>query len=275
MNKKIWGLQQINDRMGRLSEMMALEAAALGRDGWATANMADKLRKIAYKTNIIVERVLFGGEEMDEPGLLNIAFQLNFAALNAAVECTRLQEHGKRAAVCADMLREIAADISRLFYEQPNRPEEFVLQAEVPGQDYQFWPKNPITSQNETQHFISFSVAGICMWENVLNVIELFPATVKTDSVTLRKKEYPILDAAKLLGKSADNSAHIIIRTPWAKSDKTYAVAVDAIHGIATMPIGTAVSTPADMPLAQYVRECWENECGTQPFYFMDWLQMA
>ena len=30
----------------------------------------------------------------------------------------------------------------------------------------------------------------------------------------------------------------------------------------------------ADMPLAKYVRECWENENGN-PFYFMDWIKMA
>ena len=31
---------------------------------------------------------------------------------------------------------------------------------------------------------------------------------------------------------------------------------------------------PADMLLAKYVCECWENENGV-PFYFMDWTKMV
>lgn len=38
-------------------------------------------------------------------------------------------------------------------------------------------------------------------------------------------------------------------------------------------PIGKPVEPSADMPLAKYVRECWENENG-EPFYFMDWTKM-
>jgi len=53
-----------------------------------------------------------------------------------------------------------------------------------------------------------------------------------------------------------------------------YAISVDSCDDILYSPVGTPVPPPADMPLSEYVRECWENENG-EPFYFMDWVKTA
>ena len=70
------------------------------------------------------------------------------------------------------------------------------------------------------------------------------------------------------------NLKYIILRTPWAEESAEYAVAVDDFVTLFYSPIGSPVPAPTDMPLAEYVRECWENENG-DPFYFMDWVKMA
>ena len=85
--------------------------------------------------------------------------------------------------------------------------------------------------------------------------------------------EIPLVDGYKMLGKTKEVQTYVIMWTPWAKQNKIYAVAADVLC-LFFSPIGKLIDTPPDMPLAGYVRECWENEHG-QPFYFMDWTKMV
>lgn len=88
----------------------------------------------------------------------------------------------------------------------------------------------------------------------------------------LRGMEIPLIDGCKLLDRPKTESAFVILQTPWAEFNKTYAVTADVLC-IICCPIGKAVDAPANMPLAKYVRECWESE-NDEPFYFMDWIKM-
>ena len=87
-----------------------------------------------------------------------------------------------------------------------------------------------------------------------------------------RNRILPLADGYKLLDKPQEAKTYVIVDTPWdtpwAEQNNRYAVAA-LVSCIFLSPIGNPVNIPGDMPLAKYIRECWENENG-EPFYFMD-----
>ena len=267
MNRTLWKLQQIGERLWILAAITATQAAALGNDGRGFAVVAEETRKMTEKMQNLVEKALFEGEDINKDMLSDLALMLNLLALNAAIEAFHLSEKGKQAAVCAEEIRTLAYDIVRLFDEQLE--EKFRRTAQP-------WPRNPLTTQhNFGCSFLSFDIAGIPIKENLVNIYEVISGYVEcTDGfIKLRKKEYSVINGSKILGRALREPTYIILQSPWSEQDKTYAVAVDSISGIFSSPIGTPISIPADMPLAKYVRECRENENG-DPFYFMDWPKM-
>jgi len=90
--------------------------------------------------------------------------------------------------------------------------------------------------------------------------------------IKLRGQEISLIDTFEELGKKQEKLTYIILNTPWAEQNKTYAVAATVIRPFYS-PIGTPVKAPVNIPLAKYVREYWEGESDTA-FLFMDWPNM-
>jgi len=270
MNKPMWKLQQIGERLWILAAMMAQQAAALSKDGRSFAVVAEETRKAANSIQPLIEGALFESSDISREKITPIVLQLNLLALNSAIAACHLEEKGKQAAVCAEEIRILAYEIVTLF---DGKIKEKTQQSAAP------WPKTLLSTLNQklgTHTFLSFRIAGIPVKENLLNVQEVVVGYAEhaDGRIKLRGKELPVISCAKLLGTPLENPTYVIMRTPWAEQDIAYAVASDGSDGIFACPIGMPVNVPADMPLAKYVRECWENENG-EPFYFMDWIKMA
>ncbi|MCL2189311.1 MAG: methyl-accepting chemotaxis protein [Defluviitaleaceae bacterium] len=263
MNKTLWKLQSIGERCWMLANLSAQQAATLDLRGIAV--VADETRKMANKINEWVERALFDEAEIEPEKISQIAFNLNMLALNSAIESHNIGVRGKSAAVCADDIRNLANEAALLLGEnEPAVPASYPI------------PKHPLTSIEQGQPFIQFDLGGVIAFEPLGNIKEVIWYYVGEGStpthMNLRGQMLPLVEPFARLNAPAPRM-HVILRTPWAAQNKTYAVAADVIN-IFACPIGTPVPASADMPLAKHVRECWDNENGA-PFYFMDWADMA
>jgi len=268
MNKTLCKLQQACDRMWILAAMAATQAAALGSNGRGFAAIAEEARSLTEKMNVVLDRTSFDGEELNSEMITDLAFQLNLLALNAAIESYQLDVIGKQVAVCAEEIRVLARCITQLV---DSKSEENARNDTNP------WPKNPLSSVNQSYCFLSFTIDGISVYENLNNIQQVVSGrhyAEKEGVLQLRKKSYPVIQGSKPAGKDSKHLYWVILRTPWAAQDGTYAVAADDINAIYASPIGASVNAPAEMPLAKYIRECWDNENG-EPFYFLDWPRMV
>lgn len=283
MTKTIRKLQQINERLWNVTTLTAAVAASLGRDGRPIAVLCDETRRMAQAVNAAIDKTLDGGE-LNMKDVQNMAFQLNFIALNGELEAHRLDTRGGPAAVCAEEIRALATAMQALSYPVAAHSWDAPLRNEADLQNDPVWPKNPLTSMNQNRHtFMCFSIGGHYIVENFDFVLEVAPPHMPdyleclyegTAHMKWRKKELPVIDTSKLLCKSCGDPSYIFIKTPWAPLDQTYAVVVDTIYGAASFPFCAPVPPPADNPLSPFVRECWENENGP-PVFFMDWAKMA
>jgi hypothetical protein len=265
MNKTLWKLDRIGERLRNLATLTATQAAILD-DGKGVAIVAEETRKMANYIISIVEKATFEDIETNEVQIKDMALQLNLLALNNAFEAYRLGYLGKRAAVCADEVRNLAYEIVCLFDKKT---------AEKAKQFVHPWPKNPLTSIGASE-FLHIGISGIHILENLDNVKEVCAYMEHKDSIlNLRGMELPLVDVYKMIGKEQETPAYVILHTPWAEQNKTYAVTTDIdVSCIHRSLIGKPLSAPRDMPLAEFVRDCWENENG-EPFYFMDWTKMV
>ena len=269
MNRKLYKLQQIGDRLWILAANTAMVAASLGQDGRGFANIAEETRNVTNKMQQLVERAMFESEEIENAKMKDAALEIMFLALNAAVESHRLRERGKQAAVCAEEIRSLAYMLTTVISEDV--PLDRLPDMVVP------WAKTPLTSVIcENTCFILLKTGNVYFVENLINIQEVCYGLVekKDGRIILRGAEIPVVSTQEFLGTDTDIPTFIILRTPWAEESNRYAVAVDSFGCLFYSPIGTPVAPPKDMPLAEYVRECWENEKG-DPFYFMDWTKMA
>jgi len=270
MNRKQYKLQQISDRLWTCAANTALVAAALGRDGRGIAVVAEEARKLSDKVQNSIEKALFEDDEIKMETLKDAAQEIMFLAYNAAIESHWLEEKGKQAAVCAEEIRSLAYSLTtEISDDMPlDRHPENVIP----------WAKTPLTTvKSNNLCFFLFQAGGTFFVENLINIEEVcYGLWVKENNnkIIVRGKEFPVINLPEYLKKESDIIKYIILHTPWAEECKEYAVAVDDFTCLFYSPIGTSVLPPADMPLAKYVRECWENENG-EPFYFMDWAKMA
>ena len=270
MNRKQFKLQQISDRLWTCAANTALVAAALGRDGRGIAVVAEETRRLSDKVQNFIEKALFEDIEIKMEILKDAAQEIMLLAYNTAIESHWLDEKGKQAAVCAEEIRSLAYSLTtEISDDMPldRHPENVVP-----------WAKTPLTTIiSNNICFFYFQASGTYFVENLINIKEVcYGLWVKENDnkITLRGNEFPVINLPKYLKKESGNIKYIILHTPWAEEKKDYAVAVDDFVCLFYSPIGTPILPPADMPLAKYVRECWENENGN-PFYFMDWIKMA
>lgn len=263
MNRILWKLDHIGERLWTLARLSATQAAGLANDGKGLAVVAEETCKMANKISEVVERATFDGTDINKEQIVPLAFMLNLVALNSAIESFRLGHQGKQAAVCADNIRDLAYEIIRLFDQET---------ADKTKQITHPWPRHPLTSINKGE-YLHLDVGGIQILESLDNVKEVCGYMGRKNGiVNLRGMELLLVDCYKMAGKTQDTPIYVIIQTPWAKQNKTYAVTAE-VKGLQICPIGRHMEPPSEIPLAKYVRECWENEDG-ELFYFMDWSKM-
>jgi hypothetical protein len=267
MNRTLWKLQSIGERLWLLANMFAQQAAISDLRGIAV--VADETRNMANKINETVELAMFEERAIQPEIIRELAFMLNLLALNCAIESHSIGEaRSKAVAVCADDIRTLAKEIVQLFGDDAPG----VLSSASPV------PKNRLTSLDRGQAFIYLDIGGIVVAEPLGNIKEIilnYESEQCTDThKNVRGQMLLRVEPHKRLGQSQATAIFAILRTPWANLNKTYAVSVNGVISIDYSPIGTPVPPPADMPLTEFVRECWENENG-EPFYFMDWPKLA
>ncbi len=264
MNKTLYKLKRIGERLWILARLSAAEAAALANDGKGLAVVAEETGKLADKVSKAAEEAILEGADINKDQIVEFAFMLDLLALNCAIEAFRLGHLGKQAAVCANDIRNLANEIVCLFNTET---------ADKAKQCAHPWPKYPQTSVGKSE-FLHLVVNGINILENMANVQEVCACmSRKGDAINLRGMELPLVNCYKILGETREPSTYVIIKTPWAEQNKTYAAAAE-VKGIHLTPIGKHADAPDNMPLAKYVRECWENENG-ELFYFIDWTMFA
>ena len=269
MNRTIWKLQQISERLWILAVTITQHAGALGIDGRGFAVIAEETRIITEKVQILIEKALFDDEIICKENIFPYAKELNMIALNAALESFRLWEKGKQAAVCADEMRKLSHEIMVLFEEKPTTFENEIKQMIAP------WSKKPLLTVNQNnEQFMLITIAGIPIVENLLFIQEVFYGLNEIDGyINLRNRKLPVINGNNIIGKTLENPIYIVLQTSWADEKTEYAIATEKIDFLFHSPIGTPISPPNDMPLSKFVRECWDNENG-EPFYFVDWKKL-
>lgn len=243
--------------------MTATQAAML-ENGKGIAVVSEETRRLGNRINDEVEKVMVDGEELNKDAITALAYQLNLLALNCAIESSYIIGFtGKQAAIYADEIRGLAYEIICLFDEASTLKKKQIVSP---------WAANP-SSAVKNGEFLLLNAGGFTFVEPLQNINEVFFTSERGEnSITVRGMKLPLVDVYKKLGEKQDNLTHVIVRTPWAEQNKAYAVTAE-VSCIFASPIGKPIDTPVDMPLAKYVRECWENENG-EPFYFMDWAKM-
>jgi chemotaxis signal transduction protein len=267
MNRKIYKLQQIGDRLWILAANTAMVAALLGRDGRGLAIVAEETRNMTEKMQHMVERALFEDEVIETEKLKNSAQQIMLLALNAAIESNSLHEKGKQAAVCADEIR----NLSSMLFSEISADKSLNKQPDIIAP----WAKTPLTTISQYPTFILLKIGDIYIVENLLNVHEVFYGLPVNENgcLIIRDVELPVINIHKFLNSESEDTFFIALSAPWAEKSDKYAVIVDSVVFLFYSPVGKPITPPDDMPLAKYVRECWANENG-EPFYFIDWTKM-
>jgi hypothetical protein len=269
MTKTLWKLQIYGERLWSLAYCIANHAAGLSLEGRNLAVVADETRNLANMIHEMSEHALFDDENIQTGALHDAAVRLNVLALNTAIEAYRLGERGKGTAVFADDIHTIAYKVTLLI--DGNNANERHLYPTI-------MPSKRMTSVETNQGFIVLDIAGITVLEPILNVKEVLNGigihTEHSDThLTLRGMELPLANGYKLLGKTQSPSSFVILQTPWAEQNRTYAVCAD-VAGITHVPIGVPSAVPTDTPLGEFVREYWEGE-NDVPILFMDWVRMV
>jgi hypothetical protein len=249
---------------------MCTQAVMLESKGKGILVVAEETRRLGNRINTALEKAMTEEEELNTDVIQSLAYQLNLLALNCAIESTHIVgSSGKLVVVLAEEIRNLAFEIVCLFDEESAKKRR---QTVIP------WAANP-SSAAQNGEFLLFDIGGIQFVEVLANIKEVLGYYAEqTDrdgnkSIIVRNMEIPVIDGYKMLNKPNAAQAHAVMWTPWAEQNKTYAIAADVLF-IFCSPVGKPISPPAAMPLAKYVRECWENANG-EPFYFMDWAKMA
>jgi len=264
MNKTLWKLDRIGARLWILATLSATQAAGLANDGKGLAVVAEETRKMAEKVNGVVEKATFDGADICNDQIVPLAEMLNLLALNSAIEAYRLGHLGKQAAVCAEDIRNLAVEIVRVFDKDAAGK---ATQAVHP------WPKHPLTSAKKNE-YLYMEIEGMHILENLDNVKEVYGFVDQKDGVVhLRGMALPLVDCYQMTKKTQAVPVYVIVQTPWAEQNKTYAVAAE-VKDIHLSPVGRSMEVLGGMLLGEFVRECWESESG-EVFYFMDWPRMV
>lgn len=267
MNKTNWKLERMAERVWLIASSMAMEASKYGMDGRGFAVVAEETRSTANKINEALEKSLFGQEEIDKKSLAVLGTELSYLALNAAIEANRGGQRGKAMAVCAEDTRNLALELAELLGDGEQREDAPPPMA-----------SKPMTTVEQGVCLMQFMIDGYRLIENLSFIQEVVTNTADQDAghLSLRGMRIPVIDCFSLLGKANVSPFYVILRTPWAKANERYAIAVDEldVSAIFYSPVGVPVAPDPAMALAEHTRECWESTDG-EPFRFMDWPRMV
>ena len=263
MDRTIWKLDHIGERLWTMAALTAAHAASLENGGKGLAVVAEETRWAGEHIRAAVEKAAVEEEGLNKAFIIDLTDRLNLLAFNCAIEASRIIGFtGKQAAIYADEIRQLADEIFCLFDEERAARRKRTVSP---------WAAVPSSAAKKGE-FLLLHAGGIPFVEPLTNIQEVCVASAHESSIGLRGTEYPLIDLYQRLGKERESRTHVIVRTPWAEENRSCAVAAD-VSFIFFSPIGRPAEVPSDMPLAGYVRECWENENG-EPFYFMDWPRM-
>ena len=161
------------------------------------------------------DRTMFEDNELEPGNIRELAIMLNLLAFNNAIASSHIGWRGKPAAVCADDIRNLAYELAMLFDKDGLKKYD----------DIAPMPKDCITTAGNCIEFMLLNIAGIPVVESLSNIKEICMGNECTDThLKLREMENPIIDGYQLLGKSGEESVYVILQTPWAEQNKTYAV---------------------------------------------------
>jgi len=284
--KKIWYCEQYLQRLYTISMCMMQEAARAGEHGKGYAECASETRTMTGRLTKYVEQLRFDGEDVDNfSGIVDCTLQLNFLALNTAIQAMNMVDVSmefnipKSMSVYAAELRNLTAAFNELsdntVWEKP-----FVM-PEV---------ANPVAAKTEVpfsewETIFSFSIGNAPLCENLAVMREIIYAPVKDiqgETYRLRGDALPILDCykkAKLPGfksnfpaPSGDCQPVLIMEV---EKGKVFALPVDdldftsAFHTIK----GTDVPVESSHPFAKFTRLAWDATAGGQ-LVFLDWTKV-
>jgi hypothetical protein len=245
-----------------------MEASKWGTDGRDFAVVADETRRASAKISESVDKSLFDEERINQTFISEMASNINLLAFNAAIEASRSDYRGKGMAVCADDIRNLAKEMKELLDDKNRRKFE---------NNPPPYPSHKMTSIDKRAEFIHFTVNGYSLVENVNFIKEILPNPISFGThINVRGESVPVADCITMLGGSSENAVFLRVRTPWAKTNGDYMVAVDeyGLKSLFNCPIGVPVPPAPDMKLKEYARECWDSTDGEQ-FRFIDWTKIA
>jgi len=207
-------------------------------------------------------------------GLLNINAILEILHVEVADE---IGINNKGFAVCADDVRDLALALNDLadkpvsVWQKP-----FVLPEII----------SPIKSSRKSDFFFRFSIGGVPLVENALNVVEVCcsrKADTTGEIFSLREIKMPIIDCFRRFNLSCASldpaRQTVMIINPdggsYGSWDGKYAVLVDDLDVNALFRSRPAYSVPPKTggAFADFTRECWDVVGGDQ-LMFMDWQKL-
>lgn len=267
MNKTLWKLGRISDKLWLIASSIAMEACKWGTDGRNFAVVADETRNVAEKISSLVESSLFENEDIKQGVIEDMVTQLSYLTINVAIEAQRSGQRGKAVAICAEDTRNLVFELIELVdgkKQFDHTPPPYSAKV--------------MSSIDNKVCFMKFTIDGYEIIENLNFIQEVVSNKIEHDKthVMLRGSNIPIIDCFSLLGKQKDDAFYVILRTPWAKKNEIYAVAIDelGVNAIFYSSVGIPFTPDKSMALSEYVRECWEA-ADSEPFRFMNWPAMV
>lgn len=259
--------------MWLLANMIAQQSSVMGRDGKGMAVVAEETRIVSNKILEMVDKALYGNEEIEKDHIREIVFEMNILALNCAIECSRLGVRGQPTVVCIEDIRTIIYNISLLLDE--DKLDGYYGYTPMPAESYAQMPipKNRVKSSDYNNELMLLRIGDVYVVELLSNIKEICVYLERTEThVKVQGMEVPLIDGFKKLDKKQEKPTYVFIQTPWAEKNKTYAVSADVL-GLFYSPSCQSADVESGIPLAEYVRDYWESE-NEIPFIFMDWTKM-
>jgi len=280
--KKIWLFEQCAQRMWALAINLTVEAAGIGgtlRRGLpGLAVVAEECRVLSGKIAAYVGEVRFhGGEDEEFEGIADAALQMKLLAVNARLEERRLgqlldRSDSRSLSVCVEEIRALTEMLLGLsgksFSSKPRILSETA---------------SPLKSTELDDCFFRYSIGGVCLVENVGNVMEVeyvAKTALEGGALNLRGLKVPVID---LYGRfelthenmDAERQTLMIIYPDRRKKDELYAVPIDddLNSAIISLRIGYNVPPESGHVFAGFARECWDAVGGGQ-FVFADWEKL-
>jgi len=285
--KQLYLFEQAAQKAWTLSLNFTQAAGYAGNSGRGYAVVASEVQNFANKMFDYCTKVKF--ETADEDmlkGIFDLTLQLGYVAVNAVLEVVRTEwffekTNNKGVMVLADEIRQLALSINELgnakLWQKPFVVPEIL---------------SPIKSSSKTEEFLRFSIGGIPLVENCLQVEEIFyypKAELQGNMLEIRGTKMPIincyskLNLAYIPGYKPDYQAVLVINPDYESIQigglsapiNVIAVPIDDldINTIFTSRIGYDATPKEDHALAPHSRECWDAVSGGQ-LMFLDWREL-